>query len=259
MTVIKAALAEEDAADRRWVAIAAEALQRVNFVSHGEKRAMLSDIAKERNLSENHVRRMMRSLTFTVEIEPRHREVARALRTVTFKVAELIDRWYRRDEKAAIDAAESYVSGRLSYRGLFAVYEGKTLEDRGSKQADGLDLPSYRDAALSKVRSMIGLDLEEAQRPDAMTLLSDVDHFLQEKKGSKRWAIMIVLPGLSSNLYRARRELDLGRALALHQLNVTPVFVLPDESAPREFERVLEAFHINFALVVSLGIRKSYG
>ena len=242
----------------KWVTIAAEALQRVNYAPHGEKKYALQSVVDEYGPTANHIRRMMRALAFTMELAPSHPELAQALRGVTFKTAELVDRWYRRDPAAAIDAAERYVSRRLSFRALLAEYSGEASRPRNGTEDAGLDLDSFRAVALRHARKLIGVEVDEAERPRALKHLTGIDHLLQERAGLKRWAVMIVLPDQAPALYRSRRELDLGRALALRQVKIEPIFVLPQAALPDDFKELLTLFHAEFAHVAVVKVQPTY-
>lgn len=244
--------------DPKWVSIAAAALQRVNYVPHGSKGDALADVAAEYDLSQNHIRRMMRALQFTTELSPTYPELAQALRSVTFKTAELIDRWYQHDPAAAIDAGERYVSRRLSFRALLEEYSGKRSRLPITDDSVSLDLDAFRATALRKAKQLIGIEVDEGERPNELKHLTGVDYFLQERIGQRRWAVIIVLPGQAPALYRARRELDLGRALALRQLKIAPIFVLPESALPDDFKEFLDLFYAEFALVAVVKVRPTY-
>ncbi|HEV2510344.1 hypothetical protein [Bosea sp. (in: a-proteobacteria)] len=251
-------MSDDDLDHPKWVAIAAEALQRVNYAPHGKKNAALQSVVNEYGPTANHIRRMMRALTFTLELSPTHPELAQALRGVTFKTAELVDRWYRRDPVAAIDAAERYVSRRLSFRALLAEYAGEALRPVSGADDPGLDLDSFRAVALRHARHLIGVEVDEGERPKELKHLTGIDHLLQERTGLKRWAVIIVLPDQAPALYRARRELDLGRALALRQVKIEPIIVMPQAAHPDVFKELLTSFHAEFVHVAVVKIRPTY-
>ena len=252
--------AAEQVGTKSWVNIAAEAAERVNYVSYGEKQNAYNEIGAEYDLSPNHVRRMVRALTFTVEIEPKHRELAKALRTVTFKAAEIIDRWFGRDPVAAVAAAKRFVAGGLSLKALTAEANGEVAPLTHAKiDQSGLDLASFREAAWKKSLAAIGCEVEEAARPEPLRHLSNIDRIVQNRDGLRRWGLIIVPPGLAASAYRARQELDLGRALALQQLGITPIFALPAEAAPADFRQMLEAFGVGAAIVAELSVMMTYG
>lgn len=251
--------APEVAPAKPWVDIAVEAAQRVNFASHGEKQGVYEELSGEHDLSVNHIRRMVRALTFTTEIEARHHELAQALRTVTYKAAEIIDRWYGKDPATAVAAAKRFVSGGVSLTQLAAEANGEIVPAPPANiDQSKLDLASFREAAWKKSLAAIGCEVEPAARPAPLHHLSDIDRIVQDRAGLRRWGLIIVPPGLAPNTYRARQELDLGRALALRQLGIMPVFALPTEASPADFRQVLQAFDISAATVVELSIVVAY-
>lgn len=251
---------QEPAEAMPWVDIAVEAAQRINFASHGERQGVYEELSGEYKLSANHIRRMVRALTFTVEIEPKHRELAQALRAVSFKAAEITDRWYHKDPAAAVAAAKRFVTGELSLRLLAAEANGEIVSATPTKiDQSRLDLSSFREAAWKKALATIGCEVELAAHPAPIQHLSEIDRIIQDRAGQRRWGLIIVPPGLAPSSYRARRELDLGRALALQRFDITPIFALPAEASPAEFRQVLEAFDLSTATVIELSIVMAYG
>lgn len=244
----------------RWVEIAAEAAQRVNFVAHGEKQNAYIDIGSEYGLSPNHIRRMVRALKFTVEISPKHPKLAEALRSRTFKAAEIIDRWHARDPAAAIAGAERYVSGELTLKCLDSEAAGEQVAPTVVKiDRSRLDLTAFREAAWKKLRATIGCELTPAEDIEALAHLSAISGIVKGQGKSKLWALIIVEPGLTMGTYLERREVDLGRALALKQLEISPAFAIPVEANPGEFRDVLKAFGQSDVIVLEIGIVAAYG
>jgi hypothetical protein len=244
----------------RWVDIAAEAAQHVNFVAHGEKQNAYIEIGREYDLSPNHIRRMVRALTFTVEISPKHPKLAEALRCRTFKAAEIIDRWHARDPAAAIAGAERFVAGDFTLKRLDTVAAGEKAAPAAFKiDSSRLDLAAFRKAAWKKLETTVGYELTPADDIEALAHLSAIDGIVKGRGKSKRWALIIVEPGLTMRAYLERREVDLGRALALKALAIRPAFAIPVEANPGEFRDVLKAFGQSDVIVLEIGIVAAYG
>lgn len=244
----------------QWVDIAAEAAQRVNFVAYGEKQDAYDEIGREYDLSPNHIRRMVRALTFTVEISPKHPKLAEALRSRTFKAAEIIDRWHARDPAAAIAGAERFVAGDLTLKRLDSEAAGEKVAPAVVKiDSSRLDLTAFREAAWRKLRATIGCELTPADDIEALAHLSAIDGIVKGRGKSKQWGLIIVEPGLTMRAYLERREVDLGRALALKAVDISPAFAIPVEANPGEFRDVLKAFGQSDVIVLEIGIVAAYG
>lgn len=242
-----------------WVDIAVRVAERVNFVSHGEKRDAYADLAKEYDLSPNHLRRLVRALTFTTELARQDLELSKALQRVSFKAAEIIDRWYATNPIEAVAAGRRFVKGGMSVRMLSAAASGEGDAKPAALSARGKpEQTSYYDAAVAKALHAIGREVERTDPMRQMAFLSDVDRVVREVGGSRQWALFVIGPNLGAGSYQARRELDLGRACALASLSITPVFAMPAEASPQEFRRVLDAFGQRDALIVELALALRY-
>lgn len=241
-----------------WIEIASVCREAVNRAPHGDKVEVLREAADERGLSDSHVRRMIRALTFVEALHGKDQTFALALRGASFRVAELVDRWSQYAPQDAKAAAQRYFAKEVNFKGLQALFEMASSNAEHRVAPGGSTLPDdYLAVAVKRAKALADVPTQEIAVESDARLASGVDRLLKAKDDSL-FAVIITPPGLSPLAYGVRRKLDAGR-IALHKLvDITTIVILPEEAEPVEFAAVLTMYGLQDTYVGVIRVKPQY-
>lgn len=235
---------DAEAKTHDWVQIASASRDAVGRAPHGDKVDVLREAASEHGLSDSHVRRMIRALTFVDAQHGKDPTFAQALRGASFRVAELVDRWSQYAPQEAKAAAQRYFDSKVNFKGLQALYEQASDKAEHRVAPGGSQMPDdYIAVALQRAKELADVATQEVTVDSEARLAGGVDRLLKARDGTF-FAVIITPPGLTPLAYGVRRKLDAGR-IALHNLvGIRTVVILPEEAAPSEFTAVLQMYKL---------------
>ncbi len=241
-----------------WVTIASVCREAVNRAPHGEKVEVLREAAQDHGLSDSHVRRMIRALSFVEALESKDKAFAQALRGASFRVAELVDRWSQFAPSEAKAAAQRYFDKEVNFKGLQALFDracgGASVVPAS---AAGSVPDEYRRVAFERAEQLAGGQVEEVSLESEPRLATGVDRLMRTTQG-RLFAVVVTPPGLPQKAYEVRRKLDAGR-IALHKrVDIETIVILPDEAGPPEFAETLSLYGLQDTPIGVIRVRPQY-
>ena len=126
-----------------WFEFALFAREELRKARRGGLRNAYGRIANAYGVSEQTTRRVVAASRFIEKLALRKLDIADGLRTVPFSAVEALDRWFDRDEQAAVRAAHAYLSGDESVRSLL------------SKEVDTRPKAALSDLGARKIQSIL--------------------------------------------------------------------------------------------------------
>lgn len=241
-----------------WVTIAGACRDAVNRAPHGDKVEALREAAEGHGLSDSHVRRMIRALTFVEALDSKDMEFALALRRASFRVAELVDRWSQFAPSEAKAAAQRYFDKEVNFKGLQTLFERESGGGNAAPVSTVGTVPDeFRQVAFERAEQLAGRKVKEVSVEAEPRLAAGVDRLMRSSEGHL-FAVLVTPPGLSPKAYAVRRKLDAGR-IALHKrVGIETIVVLPEEAEPSDFAETLSIYGLQDTPVGVIRVRPQY-
>jgi hypothetical protein len=195
---------------RPWVIDARRIQSEVNALPHGKVEHGLQQIASRVNLNTQTVRRIVAALDFLDRLKLQHKQLASNLQSYPVAAVEYLARWHKRDQRAALKAAENLVTGEITVKQLGdAEKEARKGAFSGSGKSLEVDYRRSVKASIERlVQSSFGGDLTLIPTRRSVEEPSSIPDFaFEDRHGTLVAAVLIVGPYSDKTIY-GRRAFD---------------------------------------------------
>jgi hypothetical protein len=232
---------------RPWVLEARAVQYRVANLHHGNRELGLQEIAgKNRNAQT--LRRQISALDFLNRLNEEAKYTsANKLEAYPVAAIEYLSRWYKRDAKAALQAADKLLSGDYDVKGLGAA-EKNSRKDIFKSSGKALETDyRYRikDKIFDIVRKAAGRDVTPFKSNDLGDPVAVLDFAYENAAGERIAGVLICGPYRDPDMYRRRAFDWVSKANTLLNIFKIVFLVLPDNANSDHFETLIRRLKID--------------
>jgi hypothetical protein len=206
-----------------WFFLAEEALAALAGVQQKQRGRVLEDLSRRFGPHPTHIRRAAKAGAFLKDLAGSEPILAKALQNQSYQAVEIIERWYRNDQRGARRAARRLLDGDYSIATLAADQKKRTvlqvdLDDALDEQL----VASFSRQASQLAHQIIGPARDVPERPPGLGLGSVVDQLVRDDN-HKVYAIFLAERLISASELAIRDSLISGDVLKCTALKITPV------------------------------------
>jgi hypothetical protein len=225
---------------REWRERARLAIQALAKAKHGQREAILCEIAGGVNL--NTVRREIKVLAFFDLLERATPDVAVRLQDASFNSMEVLARWHDFDSHGAVGAARKLASGEYSLSSLVSAM-------REAKRRLQVPFPEdlrtrIRPYVKRRIQQLFGepFDVTELPLPHPNRPPIDFLFTARSPRNAENVAALVVGPYANAETYSKRRHDELLRAMGMAWIFDNVVVLLPAAGELFDYQEALKQY-----------------